>query len=107
MKRVYIAHPYTGDTEQNVAHAQKVFRELQAARQDIFYICLVGAIPDTGTYEEIMERCLCELDSCDELLLAGDWRKSKGCRKEYEYAEEMDIPIFVLGHGGKIMRISN
>lgn len=40
-----------------------------------------------------LQRCLRMLDTCDMLLLCGDWKHSKGCLAEFSFAMARHIPI--------------
>lgn len=40
-----------------------------------------------------LQRCLRMLDTCNMLLLCGDWKHSKGCLAEFGFAMARHIPI--------------
>ena len=48
---------------------------------------------EDGYWEEI-SRCLRLLDSCDGIILSGNWRKSLECCIECMYCIEHNIPIY-------------
>lgn len=47
-------------------------------------------------YQKGLNICLRMLEQCDVLVLCGDWKKSRGCRQEFDKAKELGIPIYML-----------
>lgn len=95
-KLVYIASPYAGDVEENVAFAKAACR----------YAMENGATPvavhllyptflddaDPAQRQAGLRMGLRVLDACDELWLCGD-RVSQGMKAELAAAERIGIPI--------------
>lgn len=95
MKRVYVAHPYSGK-EENKASVETLIRKMVKNYPDILYISPIhalGYLYNDVEYEHGMQYCFELLKACDELLLCGGWKDSRGCKMEKEYAEKNGIPI--------------
>lgn len=93
---IYVAHPYSGDEQGNIKKAQEIVKELQLKHPHNTYISPLltfGYLGGNVSYEQAMKLCASLLDRCDMILLTGDWRKSKGCLIELEYARLNNIPI--------------
>ena len=95
MKMCYIAHPFQGKPE-NVADAEKIILKLLKLYPDTVFLSPLHA---TGfyyfalSYELGMEHCFEMLKRCDELWLCENWRTSRGCGLEYDYADRFNMPI--------------
>lgn len=95
MKRVYVASPYRGDVETNVAFARAVCRE----------VALAGDAPlaphllfpqfldddDPAQRELGLAAALSWIEVADEMLVAGD--VSDGMRGEIARATELGVPV--------------
>lgn len=98
MKKVYIAHPYSGK-RRNKKKVEKIILKLLKENPDILYVSPIHA---TGFYYfelfygEGMKHCFELLSLCDELWLCKGWEKSKGCRLEKEFAKSIGVPIKYL-----------
>ena len=110
MKVVYISHPFTGNEEENRAASMRIAHELAKQHPDICFInplAVFSAAASAGlSYERIMAQCLALLERCNEIIVCGRWKKSRGCMKEYHYAIERGISIssllVYLGGGGGV-----
>lgn len=96
---LYVAGPYRGDVEANIAQARKIAQELWAAGFAVICPHANTAhfdrdrpdIPD-GSY---LQGDLEFVEMCDGLVMTPDWEKSAGARGEYEHAEKLGIRIWV------------
>lgn len=99
MNRVYIAHPFGGKQE-NVERVQDIITDLIKRNPDVVYISplhLFGYSYDLVSWEQGMEWCLEVLSSCDAIVFASDeWKLSKGCCMEMDFARDKGIDIFML-----------
>ena len=88
MKKVYVAHPYGGE-EHNKQKVETIIKQLVKENPDNLYVSPIhctGFYYHDVPYEKGMEYCFELLDTCNTLLLCGDWKKSTGCCMEYGYA---------------------
>ena len=96
---VYIAAPFTGKTgweiEENVRRAERLALRVWEAgaialcphtNSRFFYKVLPDQVFIDGTLE-LMRRC-------DALLMALDWKESRGARNEHAEAARLNMPIF-------------
>jgi hypothetical protein len=94
MKLWYFAHPYSGDTEGNYKRCNlRATRLLKAGY--VIYSPITHSHPlelHKG-YEYWLAFDKVYLDKCDGIILAPGWKKSKGCRWEYEYATSRDLDV--------------
>jgi hypothetical protein len=99
MQRIYIAHPYNGDTA-NKDKVEEIIKVLVKTNPNVLYISpihAVGFLYNDIDYMQGMEYCFELLSIADELILCENWESSRGCRLEKEYAEKYNIPIRYLG----------
>jgi nucleoside 2-deoxyribosyltransferase len=99
---VYVAGPYSGDTdekvESNIVSARCIGIELWEMGHSVIVPHMNTAhfekLSDVS-WERFMEGDLDILSRCDCLVLTPDWRESKGACMEKEYAESLKIPVYV------------
>lgn len=95
-KLVYIASPYAGDVEANVAFAKSACRYAmeQGATPIAVHLLYPQMLDDSipAEREAGIRMGLRVLAACDELWLCGD-RLSHGMRAELTAAEQLDIPV--------------
>ncbi len=105
--RVYCASPYTSTDPRQVAvntlHAEQMGVEVRAMGHVPFvpHIALppfpVGmAIEDQ--WPPAMRECMSHLETCDAIVLTGDWQKSKGCRAELAAAYGWKLKVYFGMH---------
>jgi hypothetical protein len=103
LMRVYCASPYTStdprQVAQNILRAEQVGVEVRALGHVPFvpHIALPAfppSMPIEAQWGPAMKECISHLESCDALLLTGDWTHSRGCRAEAAHAYGMKIPVF-------------
>ncbi|WP_257306263.1 DUF4406 domain-containing protein [Geothrix campi] len=109
--RVYCASPYTSTDPAcvalNIAHAQAVGQQVRALGHVPFvpHIAL-PYFPDLTieeAWEPAMRECLSHLETCDVIVLTGDWQRSKGCRTELAAAYGLKIRVcFSLDEIGEV-----
>ncbi len=103
---IYIAGPYSADTEQgrkdNIRAAGLVAARLWERGHAV--ICphtntsefeLIGC---EATYEQYLAGDFKIIARCDALVLMPDWAKSKGATLEFEYATSLGIPSYTYPH---------
>lgn len=100
--RVYCASPFTSTdpacVAENICHAQAVGQQVRALGHVPFvpHIAL-PAFPETmpieAQWEPAMRECLSHLETCDAILLTGDWQRSRGCRAELAAAYGLKIRV--------------
>lgn len=95
-KLVYIASPYAGDVEANVAFARAACRYAmdQGATPLAVHLLYPQILDDhvPAEREAGIRMGLRVLEACDELWLCGD-RLSHGMRAEMAAAEQLGIPV--------------
>lgn len=99
MKMIYVAHPFNGQ-DSNRKKMNEIISMLREKNKDICYISPLNAfghLYKSMTYDEGMNLCFALLIRCDAIYLTGDWKSSKGCLLEYNYAKSNGIPIIVEG----------
>jgi len=106
MKLVYIAGPYTADSQ------AKVFANIQRAREVADMVIRFGAMPitphflssgieDAGNAQFWYDATLEVLRRCDALLALENWHESNGALNEIREAEEViKIPTFFVKFRG-------
>lgn len=96
MKLIYVASPYAGDIEKNVAFAKEASRFVMNSGHAFFAPHLLyPAILDDGVPEERalgMEMGTAVLSKCDELWVFGE-RVSAGMQAEIAEAQRLGIPV--------------
>lgn len=97
---VYVAHPCGSDIKANTKECRNIISMLTKKLGDK-YIFISPVLNYSHMYHDVdyingMETCLSLLQRCSFLLLAGDWKNSKGCLCEYGAARAIDMPISEL-----------
>ena len=92
MKRIYLSHPYGGNeaNREKAACLAKFYRELWAAEGKTDWV-LVNPLEELkhmkGVDDEIaLFAAVALMNSCDIILFADGWKKSRGCRYEHYIA---------------------
>ncbi len=97
MKLIYVASPYAGDIENNVAFAKSACEYVMEQGHAFFapHLYYTQFLDDSKPAQrEIgLEMGIETLKRCDELWLFGD-TISHGMRKELEFAKKQNIPTF-------------
>ena len=98
MELIYVAHPYTSNPKANVEDAREKIVELHAKNPENWYTTTLGEFDEDTPYDVVMKHCFSRIQKCDAILFlpdfrGDDWRKSNGCRMEYEYAKKLGLRI--------------
>ena len=95
-KVIYIAGPYRGEIDKNVALAER--RAAHLARLGVTFVCPHSngrPHDDLNLSEDYWIRMTMELmRRCDAVLVVGDWQGSSGTRGEIKEAYKMAKPVF-------------
>lgn len=108
MTKYYLSHPYTGNEAYNVKESEVFATLLAKEYPNSLIINPLTAMVHTGyanlPYDSILKQCLELLSFCDSIIMSGDWKNSKGCMAEYNYAKEngMDI-LYIETLGGALI----
>lgn len=98
MDMIYISHPYTGDEENNRASAERIAAEFAQKYPDVVFINPLNVmkhLKDTSIpYEVVLEQCKTLLARCEGIIMAGNWKDSRGCMEELGYAKEHHLPVW-------------
>lgn len=98
MAVIYVSHPFSGNESENRLLARKKIAELTKKYSDMVFINpldnMMYAEEAELDYDTILLQCIRLLDVCDGVIMLGDWRKSRGCLKEYKYAVNIDLPVY-------------
>jgi hypothetical protein len=96
MKLIYVASPYAGDVEKNIAFAKRACRYVMEQGHAFFapHLLYPQILDDTDPAERKtgLKLGLRILEICDELWVCGD-RISTGMEAEIELAKQLGIPI--------------
>lgn len=113
IKIYYLAHPYMGDIEQNLKSSINITNHLLDVGYNIFnplthshYLDLVNKREESFWYA-LDIRFLIKMDG---IIMAPNWRDSKGCKKELELAikiREKKYKDFEILYYTNIMRQYN
>lgn len=102
MKLIYVAHPYGGKKDNEVA-ADVITRMLQKRFPEHCFVSPIHAIReayDENTTEEEyfngMSHCITLLSRCDAMVVTGEWMQSRGCQIEVLIARSKEIPVIDL-----------
>ena len=109
MKSVYICHPLRGKTgtpEEIRGNPEKIDKLCLALAEDFKEHLILSPLhafsfyDPRGPQEQVMGQCLAMLDKSDELWVFDDWKNSRGCRAEIEYAKQQGKKVrFVTSAG--------
>jgi hypothetical protein len=115
----YLAHPYSGGVEKNMASVNAIAAKLFDANIT-FYSPLsmthpihvvrthsVGYDGDGTDWEKWLNFDQVIIERCDGLFLCPGWETSKGCRKEFDYFFASDKPIYTIDTKGRIEHLYN
>lgn len=89
MLNVYLSGPITGteDFKDRFEFGEiKVYQKFGDNARAINPVKIAEQLPESITYDEIMQICFDTIRACDVLLLMPGWQKSMGCNQEYGYA---------------------
>ena len=97
---VYVAHPCGSDIKANRKECRNIISMLTKTLGDK-YIFISPVLNYSHMYHDVdyisgLETCLSLLQRCSFLLLAGDWKNSKGCLCEYGAARSMGMAVSEL-----------
>lgn len=99
---VYISHPYSGNEDKNIKEAQEITIELATKNPNKTFINPLATFHHleiiNASYENCLKQCLELLSVCDSIIMTGDWKNSKGCLVEYEYAKEHGLELIEYGN---------
>jgi nucleoside 2-deoxyribosyltransferase len=94
---IYVAGPYRGDVDGNIAKARAVAAECYLAGHDVIcpHMNTAKMDEDTGLPDEFwLNTTLNLLRRCDAVVVVPDWEKSEGTHAELAYAKKVGIPIY-------------
>jgi hypothetical protein len=103
MKKIYISGPYSAD---NVMGVLRNIRKGIDASIEVFkagfapfcpwldYHYVLADKENKLALEDFYNYSLAWLDASDAILMIGNWQKSKGCIKEYNFAKDHEILVF-------------
>lgn len=104
---IYLSHPYggkeenikkTGEYAKTLIQMSRVMKEATVTILSPIhnFTWLLYHAKETAEYEEDIKSCLVLLKRTDALVLCGSWKQSYGCRLEYLYALNLNLPIFKI-----------
>jgi hypothetical protein len=102
MKRIYVAGPITSE---NPAKFMKNLRDGIIISKKLliagfapfcpFFDFLYYIVSDSEiTIDMLMKTDFSYLETCDAILVTGEWDESRGVNEEIEFANKKNIPIF-------------
>lgn len=100
MYKIYLAHPYTGNEQDNInssiIYARCIYTMYKKQKGDVSVFNPLTSYMWTGEmlYEDVMRMCLDELSKCDMVVTCGDkWKNSNGVNMEIELSKKLKIPV--------------
>ncbi|MCL6477850.1 MAG: DUF4406 domain-containing protein [Peptococcaceae bacterium] len=99
---VYVAHPLASDPPGNIEKVKIMCKEIAFNFSDVLPVTPLltfSFLREPEDRERALAYCQSLLLRCDELWLAGDWRSSKGCLLEKQWAEGAVMPVFEYSGG--------
>lgn len=102
--RIYVSGKITGlPTEEYMANFAEAEAELTKQGYVVLNPAKVGAgMPDSTTWEEYMELCICMLRMCRKIYLLENWRDSRGAAVELEYAKTYGYEVIEEGNNEQL-----
>ena len=97
---IYISHPYSGKPE-NKQKVEEIIKNLVISHPENTYISPIhcfGFMYELVDYQTGLEMCLRLLESCDKMLVFGDWQSSRGCNAEILHAGFNFIEYEIIGN---------
>ena len=87
--RIYVSGKITGlPREEYMANFERAEAELTKQGYVVLNPAKVGdGMPESTTWEEYMELCICMLRMCSKIYLPENWTDSRGALVELEYAK--------------------
>ena len=100
---IYVAHPY-GGSEANKEHVEKHLKMLFLLNPEETFVSPIhsfGFLYEVVDYETGLEYCFDLLATCDEMLVFGDYKNSRGCLAEIVYCEDHNKPYRIIEEATK------
>lgn len=98
-KLIYVAHPF-GNLKDNKLKIDAIMEELVLSDTDNAYVSPIHNFGfmylEGDEYQKGLNICLRLLEKSDVLVLAGNWKTSRGCVGEFTLAKKIGIPIYTL-----------
>lgn len=94
---IYVAGPYRGDVDANIAKARAVAAKCYLVGHDVICPHMNTAKMDEDTDlpgEFWLRTTLNLLARCDAIVLVDNWEKSQGTVAEVEYASQVGMPVY-------------
>ena len=93
MKRIYLSHPYGGKEEnrESAARIASIYRAIWAAEgkdwEIVDPLAYFKPIADGLSEDTILRMAVNLMLTCDGILYAPGWKRSRGCRYEHYIAK--------------------
>jgi uncharacterized protein DUF4406 len=99
---IYTAGPYSSDTEKGIEENINIARSIAATLWESGHAVICPHANTArfeticqATYDQYIEGDLKIVARCDALVMLPGWELSKGANIEREYAQSLDIPIYI------------
>ena len=89
MMNVYLSGPITGteDFKDRFEYGEaKLYQKFKDKARAVNPVKIGEQLPETISYEQIMQICFATIEACDIVLMMPGWKNSMGCNQEYGYA---------------------
>ena len=106
MKYIYVAHPLRGagitteTVRENIRAVSRICLDIKEKHPDVLILSPIHAYtfePIDADDKWVLGQCRELLTLADEIWVFGDWKTSKGCRMEIDFAYKNSIPIYIDG----------
>lgn len=100
MKRIYLSHPFGGNEENREKAGRISTRFSRLWAKDGEYVIVnplkeLSNVPEEND-DKILMMAVDLMKSCDGVIFAPGWKRSRGCRLEHMIARRHNIPRILL-----------
>lgn len=95
---IYVSHPYTGNENFNLNESIKICAELARKFPEEVFVNPLAALQHNvianTSYDNCLDQCIELLSHCFGIIMTGNWKESRGCMVEYNFARDNGTRIY-------------